>query len=770
MKISRRHFLTWAGVAALGAVACEGFGIREGELTIQSPVRLPEDLVKGRDNWYATQCRNCNAGEGIVVRVMDGRAKKVQGNPHFPVNWGKHGPACEASLQALYHPDRIAGPLRRSGPRETGQFAPVSWDSAMDILKRELEARGDAALMVTQPVRGHLGSLIGHFTQALGARHLGFETLDKVTYRTAVKNVFGQNYLPDFDLANTRFLLSFGADFLSTWLSPVRWGIGYGEFRDSRDKHRGTLYQVDSRFSMTASNADRWLAVEPGYEGHLALSIAHVIISEGLQAPGADVSSLTGGQGAAALEAFNPDSLAPRLFLAENLRGPEGAELVRQVAREFAGKRPSLAIGGGSAGAHNNGLVNLEAIYALNYLVDSPGAQGGIRFNPGSPLEDVPAAPTEGTLQDWIQVKQDLESGDVRMLMLHQADLVHGLPGRIRFKETLELSNDVFVVSFSPFLDETNVMADLILPDRASLEDWGDDIPEPGPGHQVLGFQQPVVNPFHELDPRSFANVLLAVGEELGMEEQLPWPNYQALLKEASDALFAMDRGSVQADTPEEFWTRLLQRGGWWDERATGPRSILPPDGLLGDIAGRMTAPVFTGAAPSDHTFNLVPFLHHSILDGRHGHLPWLQATPDPLTTIAWQTWAEISDVDAAFLDVREGDILLVESSGGAIRVLAYPTPAAPHGTISIPLGQGRRQGSEFASARPGTESANVMDILEPNQVDGTGALAWGNTWVRVTKTGESVKVAKFEGTVRAVEVGIQPAERIIHTITPEET
>jgi hypothetical protein len=60
------------------------------------------------------------------------------------------------------------------------------------------------------------------------------------------------------------------------------------------------------------------------------------------------------------------------------------------------------------------------------------------------------------------------------------------------------------------------------------------------------------------------------------------------------------------------------------------------------------------------------------------------------------------------------------------------------------------------------------MDVLEPSLVDGTGALAWANTRVRLSKTGDSVKVSKFEGIVRAVEVGILPGERIIHTITPE--
>ena len=135
MKLTRRHFLAWAGLGALGAVACEGFGIREGELSIQSPVSLPEDLVRGKDNWYTSLCRNCPSCEGILVRVMEGRAKKVQGNPFYPTNQGKSHARCEAGVQALYHPDRVSGAMRRGGNRGSGQFIPIGWEpEAMDCL------------------------------------------------------------------------------------------------------------------------------------------------------------------------------------------------------------------------------------------------------------------------------------------------------------------------------------------------------------------------------------------------------------------------------------------------------------------------------------------------------------------------------------------------------------------------------------------------------------------------------------------------------------
>ena len=759
----------------MGAVACEGFGIREGELDIQSPVSLPEDLVRGKDNWYASLCRNCPSCEGIVVRVMEGRAKKIQGNPYYPTNQGKSHARCEAGLQSLYHPDRVPAPMVRSGARGSGQYTPISWQpEAMDRLRSELAARAPQSVIITEPLRGHMALLVGRFAEAIGSEHLGFEAVDNNTYRTAVKNVYDQDLLPDFDVENTNFLLSFGADFLSTWVSPTRWNRGYGEFRQGRGRassglKRGTLYQIDSRFSMTAANADKWVAIRPGWDGQLAMSLAQVIVSEGLQAPGVDTDALLGGEsGRQLLENFRPELVAPLIGLTRERAGGDPVEFIKHLAREFAGNRPSLAIGGGSAGASNNGLFNLEAIYALNHLVGSVGTQGGVKFNPGSPWDDVPAGSRPGGLEDWSRIADQIRSGETRLLMLHNADPVHGTPDSLRLYDAITQADDLFVVSFSPFFDDTSGLADLVLPDRVYLEDWGDDIPEPGPGYQVVGFQQPVVNPLYDLDPRSFPDILLTMGLELGRESLLPWPDYGAMLRDASDELFEMGRGSVTAADAEEFWTVLLQRGGWWDEAATGPSSASPQAGLLRRIAEAASNPEYSGVGEGAGNYYLVPFSHNTLQDGVHAHLPWLQAAPDPLSTVTWQTWVEMHDVTAAALGVREGDIVRIESSRESIRAVVYPTPAVPPDVISMPFGGGRRQGSPYATDRPGIESSNVMDVLEPVRVTGTGSLAWAATRVRVTSTGESVNISKLEGNVRAVEIGITPAEEIIKTVHPD--
>ncbi len=774
MKLSRRHFLAWAGLSAVGAVACEGFGIREGELNIQSPVSLPEDLVRGKDNWYASLCRNCPSCEGILVRVMEGRAKKVQGNPHYPTNQGKSHARCEAGVQALYHPDRIPGAMRRGGNRGSGRFDPIGWDTeGMETLVRQLNDRGPRAVLLTKPARGHLGLLTSRFAQAVGAEHMSYEAVDNNVYRAAVKNVYAQDVLPDFDMENANFILSFGADFLSTWISPTRWNRGYGEFRQGEGRdHRGTLYHVDSRFSMTAANADKWIPVRPGYEGYLAMSIAQVIVDENLQAPGVDVDALLGGEaGRILLNNYRPENVVTGIGLTPEIAGGDPSAFIRKIAHDFAEHGPSIAIAGGSAGAHSNGLFNVEAAAVLNWLVGSVGAQGGVRLNPSGPWQDVPSSVSSASLDDMARLIDRIRSGETRMLMLHNVDPVHGLPGSLDLAEAIVSAQDLFVVSFSPFIDDTSALADLLLPDRVYLEDWGDDIPDPAPGYQVAGFQQPVVNPLWDLDPRSFPDVLLAAADGVGVGDQLPWANYQAMLKESATALFEENRGSIDAGSADEFWTALLRRGVWQDESATGPSASSgdaprPESGLLRRVIEGASAPTFAGFG-GEGTLYLAPFSHNTIQDGELAHLPWLQATPDPVTSVTWQTWVELNDITADRYGIREGDVVRIESSQGSIRGVAYLNPATPPEVVGVPFGGGRRHGSQYATDRPASESSNVADILEPTRVAGPQSLAWAATRVRIAPTGESVNVSKLEGNVRSVEVGLSAAEEIIKTVAP---
>ena len=731
MALNRRQFLTLMGGSAGAAVFFQACGIPEKELLIDSPIEMPEDLVTGIDNWYATSCRQCDTAEGIVVRVMEGRAKKIEGNVDYPINVGKHSPRCEAGLQSLYHPDRISSPLVRTGPRGSGEYREISWEDAIGRLTNELqnlEASGDQsqAVLVTNPIGGHLGLVANKFADEFGARRFTYEPLETSVVRKALSDVFGQNAMPDFDIDNCDYLLSFGADFLSTWASPTRYSRGYGEFRQGHD-HRGKLVHIDSRFSATAANADEWIRVNPGTEGLFALAVIQSIVSKG-HISDSLVNDLTGGD-SGWLSTYSPENVSEEIGVTP--------ETILHVGEDFSHSNHALAIGGGSAAAHSNGYASVKAIFSLNHVADNVGKKGGVILNPDSPIGGLEPAPSGNSFAEFQRLTEDMQSGTVKVLMVRGADLFYGLPDTSGFKG--RSANVPMIVSFGGMMDDTTSMADLILPEHHYLEDWGTDIPLAGVGYELVGFQQPVVRPFFEdrgdnLGTKGFGDVLMAAAQVMQMDLGLNADTFKDVIRESARELYALGRGSINAPTFESFWNGVLQRGGWWDVNAKGPSSA-GPDRLDG-----ISSPVITGSGE----FNLMPFATASLLDGRNASLPWMQAMPDPISTATWQTWVEMNHKVAEERGIKEGDVVTVSASGRSITALAMPNPATPPDAVSIPFGQGHRDGGRYSAGRGG----NLMAILDAVHDETTGALAWAANRVSVIPTGEWVRVPKFENTV----------------------
>ena len=124
-------------------------------------------------------CRECSAGCGVVVRIIEGRAKKIEGNPLHPINQGKLCVRGQSPVQAVYHPDRIRRPMRPEGGRGSGRFVEITWDDALDELVRNLgglrdRGASDSVTIITDPVGGHLGGVISTFAGSYGARHVPY--------------------------------------------------------------------------------------------------------------------------------------------------------------------------------------------------------------------------------------------------------------------------------------------------------------------------------------------------------------------------------------------------------------------------------------------------------------------------------------------------------------------------------------------------------------------------------------------------------------------
>ena len=748
MKLTRRNFLAWAGIAATGAIACDLF---DDELRVQSPALIPEDLVKGRDNWYATYDGSVPGGEGVLVRVMEGRAKKVRGNPRFPTNQGKQSPASDTLLQSLYHPDRIDGPMLRNGPRGSGRYRSIGWEEALNRFNAAVGERGQGMLLITEDRKCSFAKICGAFAEAFGGRHVAFGgAADDTAYRAAVKDVMGSDSLPFHDIANAYSLASFGSDFLSTWGNPTAYSVAYGKFRSRPNvEDRGRHYHFGSRYSMTAANADKWIPINPGSEGYAAMALGWAVAATHPESRA--VAQITGEAGPGPLREFIPDALVDVLGIpGEVLDGKSPREFFEELAHDYMAHGGLAIGGGGEAGAYSNGQFNASAVLILNYILGNVGHEGGLLPDPGSPISDSPTAAPVASLADWQQIAGDIGSGAAPLVIIHNANPVHGLPASVGLEGALG-NEGVVVISASQFLDETSAMADLLIPDRAALEDWGDDLPDPMPGYHVYAVQQPVVNPLPDVDPRSFPDVLLNAAATLGRGDGMPAESYEAMI-----------RANVEETLGADL-TDTLMYGGWWDESATG-RVSTPPDGTLARIARNASPANLVGSG----NFHLQPYEHHTLRDGRKAHLPWAQSTPDPLTTVTWQTWVDINETEGRRMGLREGDVVNITTSAGSIQALVYLNPGTPPGIASVPMGGGRTLGSSYATDRDARESGNVLSILELVAVDGAGGLAWGSTRCSITPTGDSMAVSKLEGGYTSREIGEHPAEQVYKSVSAE--
>ena len=740
--MDRRAFIKLTAITGTSATLAS-CGSPENELIRFLP---DEELVPGVAVWKPSICPSCPSGCGLQVRVMDadvdvirnnqagvvrrGVAKKLEGLPGHPVNQGALCARGQAAIQTTYHPDRITQPLKCAGNRGDGRFEAISWDDALaEVVTRlnglEAESRPKPLAFLGRRGTGQRYALVATFLDRIGAPPpVTFDLFGDQVLRRGNALIFGRSQLPTFDLPNARYVLSFGADFLGTWNSPVSQSVGYGSMRQGRPGVRGSFVQVEARMSQTGANADAWVPTTPGTEGVLALGLAHVIMRDVFDRPDATSRAAALIEGwADGLPRWAPEQV-------EHLTGVR-ADRIERLAAEFATERPAVAIIGGPPLAHTNGLFNAVAVNALNALVGSVGEPGGLFFTPQSPL-DGPTRQVEAprSLEALASGILSRES-PVQVLMVDGANPVFSAPPAWNVRAALE--RVPLIVSFGSFVDETSILADLILPDHSFLESWVDAVPESGSLVPVTGVAAPVMQPLYHT--RATPDVLLDIARRLQQPLDLPWETFEAML----EASFA---DLPPGETGGESWTEARIRGGWWGwPSAAG--SAAPSDPAPAPVP--YAAPQFDGEA-EEYPFHFLPYASAAFLDGSLAHLPWLQELPDPLTSAMWSSWVEINPRTAERLGIAQGDAVEIASRHGTLRAPALVSPGLAPDIVAMPAGQGHETFTRFASGR----GANPATLLAPMADSGTGALAWAATRVRVSRVDESeTRVILFAGSLR---------------------
>ena len=611
--VSRRRFLQASGAA--GALGAAGLG---GGLftTLQPSVAQTSASHAAAPETRITKniCHQCPARCGIDVYTTDGRVHAIYGTSDHPIANGKLCPKGPLGTYILYDPDRFKGPMKRTNP-EKGRdvdpgFVPISWDEALDTVAARLNRlrdQGESHRFALCYGRGWGASdagLQGTFGELYGSPNvpIGHSSMCSDGSVLSKKALDGIGSYNAYDYANANMLLMFGVGFLEAFRpynnNMQMWGYIRGE---RVPKTRITA--VDIHMNTTLAGSDRALLIKPGTDGALALAIAHVILTEGLW-DRAFVGDFSDGR-----NRFKTGRrVSPASFDEKWVRGlvdwwnlelkdrtPEWAAEITTLyardilatAREFGSTRPSIALFERGAHAHSNGVLNGMAIHALNALVGSFYAEGGLMYQMGpsygplpvdaedykddyannGPWKDQPRIDLKGDKDGYLLAKnmlQDLGPNSLAgtpykldTVMFYLTNPIWTAPNGQVWEDALR---ELFVIDTSPFPGESAMFADLILPDHTYLERLQDAPTYPFRGWPMAQLRVPAIDPLY--DTQYYGDTLIEIGKRING----PMGEYYRALESSENVLRHLARGFADdpGDNGVDGFEAWKEQGVWY--------------------------------------------------------------------------------------------------------------------------------------------------------------------------------------------------------------
>ena len=763
MTMDRRTFLK---VSALtGAAVGAGKILGPLEPTSAQPL-APGDPVILKQKWMVTSCLNCQARCAIRVRVVNGKAVRITGNPLSKVSDGKICPRGHVGLQVLYDPGRISTPLKRTN-KEKGkgidpQWVPVTWDQALgEITNRlnRLRETGEPNKLLLLYGLNTLSSqdLITRFAEAYGTPNLvSGEGLDSETEKSGNWMADGHYASTAYDLDHTNYILAFGADMLESSKPLSRYLRKWGKIRREKPD-RTRVVVINPRYSVTAAKADEWIPIQPGTEAALAMAIAHVILSEDLWEK-SFVRDWTAG-----FETYK--ELTLRQYSPEEVSKITGIspEIIRRVAREFARTRPALALRGQASINWPEGSFTSYAILCLNALVGSIDVPGGVLYQESVKYNDLPrvveddlakkgrARPTidlRGTDKYPAargvtnQIPESLIENSpypIEMAIGFNSNFNMTAPGTDRWDQALKKLP--YYLHLSPFISEMALYADLILPATTYLEEWGYDHSPPGAGFAEVKIKQPVVSP--QGSARSIVDILFQVAKGINGNTAQSFMN-----------LGDQAEGFVKYRTETLLpWKELLEKGVWLGkdyEYKKYPLIFQTPSKKFEFSSGNLKMLLARMKPEKDEALNtlphykevkylgekekyplvLLPYQPLLVVENGSQNYPWAQEIFLPKDGVGWETLVEMNSETAASLKLRDGQRIWVESPFQKIKARVKLSEGVHPEVVAIPSGQGH---TSYGQWQKGI-GVNPNEILGVDYDTLSGQAAFFNTRVKVYK------------------------------------
>jgi MoCo/4Fe-4S cofactor protein with predicted Tat translocation signal len=652
-KTPRRDFLKALGfgVGAVTLAACQKVPVHKS-----LPYLIkPEEVTPGIANYYTSTYE----GQAILVKTREGRPIKVEGNPNDVFCKGGLSAQAQASVLDLYDVNRLQAPVKDNDGS--------SWAIIDAFVKKELtaiKAGGKKIRIVSSTISSPstLAVIADFIAQYPTTKHINYDAVSYTGIIQANQNSFGKAVLPHYNFDAADVIVSFGADFLGTWISPEEFTRQYVSNRNNKSllsKKMSRHIQFETGMSITGSNADVRIPVKPSEEGIALINLYNAI---------------------------SGNTLAGSKKLTNN---PNADKAITLVAKELmAAKGKALVVAG------SNDVATQVLVNAINSLLGSYGKT--------IDLDNV-SHQYAGNDAEFAEFVSDMKKGDVDAVFF--LDVNPGYNYYLAKDITAGLKKVRLRVSFANFSDETASQCNIIAPNHYYLESWGDD-------NAVEGFYtivQPAINPVY--DTRQAEHSFMV------------WSNstvkdYYTYVRNNWDKNL-LAKGGL---TGQKGWETLLQTGFVKvADKLASPYTFTHD---LSGVATTILENSTLVAATADK-WEMQVYQSVAMRDGKRANNPWLQELPDPVSKVTWDNFAAMSPSDMKAKGLEEGDVVKIDANGYTVLLSVLSQPGQTRGTISVAVGYGRtmvgpvginvgKNAFPFLSLRNGTFQTAAVAAVAP--------------------------------------------------------
>ncbi len=640
LSANRRDFLKFFGfsIAAVSLAACNKTPIRN----VVPYLVKPEEITPGVANYYNSTCGACSAACGVTVKTREGRPIKVDGNSNSPVSGGGLCSTGQASILSLYDTERLAGPQKIKDKTASD----VEWSAIDGDITKQLEtinAAGGRIAIISGTIHSPstLGVIADFSAKYTNTKHITYDTVGYGGILSANLTSFGKQVIPSYNFDKANVVVSFGADFLGTWISPVEYTKAWASRRkvDGLNKESKILktIQFESNLSLTGSNADYRFPMKSSMEAIYVTSLYNAIAQKAgvAQLPMVKSGELAGGA-------------------------------IKQSAEALWNEKGNSLVVSGSNDARIQSIVN-----GINLLLNNYGTTIDL---------DNHSNQYKGVDADFAQFATDLNNGAYKAVIFYNTNPVYNSPMSEMISAGIKKAS--LSVSFASTADETAIECQYIAPDSHYLESWDDAEPKAG----VYQLTQPTISPVFKT--RQAQESLMTWAGLAAKPLVDPFANKTILSQKAEASvyyLYIKTKWALMGINTDAAFNKALHDGVHQmpAKAATVPAFAANLSAIVTDL-DKMKV--------DTNAIDLVLYQNVAIKDGSLSNNPWLQETPDPISKVTWDNYVSLPKALAEKSGIANGD--LVNVIAGSKKISGLPVfiqPGQSNMTVGLALGYGRK-------------------------------------------------------------------------------